>query len=334
MRIVPAAILGLGACVLFSQTAAAQVTLSGPTSQVGTYSTSSLATVATASDTVSFGGLTGITLWGLLGGADASSPTSPIYGGITTSTPAGDNGKNAILRYYVLGMGGGAQSVVSLGQIDPSFGGTGSPTAFVAFQTTGGPLLAQPTLVVPGQPGSTVSNLTTLQLLSAPAISGTGGGPSANLILSGNATNPGIYDLSALKNLFTPTNETVSGDTYTGVRLSTFLNPISSDPDQIVVARATDGYSVVYSLAEILADPGALLPYADTGTDFPGAGIARTIFPLDNKHGRWESNLVSLDIETVTAVPGPIVGAGLPGLILACAGMLGWWRRKRRSAAA
>lgn len=258
---------------------------------------------------VDYDGTSNTTLWGLVGGVATGSA------------------KNDILRYYAVATGvDGSRSVFSLGEIDPAFSGS-SNAPYVAWTGTGY------TLIDPkaGAAGRDVSNLASIQVLSVNR--GTGaGGTSTAVLLSGLTSHAGSYNLSALQSLPVAT-ATVSGTTYTGTSLWNFIAPsgASNIKSQYVVTRGTDGYTVVLSLAELDPSLGGnpldLLAYGNIGD---ASGVARTIFPDDAgfKHGRWMSNLESIE---VAAVPEPSTWAMM---ILGFGGIgFATYRRRGRASA-
>lgn len=268
---------------------------------------SAVQSVTVGSDTY-----TGVSLYSYMDTYVATDPTVP---------------KNDILRDYVVASGsGGASMVYALGSLSGS--GFGTQNDIIAYQDSNG-ALSGPSIIAAD--GANVANLSSLSVGHVSYPGAGAGGDSSSFTVNGNVSNPTTYTLNNLPNglatqVLTVTTPPVTGDTFTGVSLWNLLVQagLSTNPaslaNEYVIATGTDNYQVVLSLEELnplFGNQNDLLAYATgTGASLGASGFARLVLPGDAKAGRYVSNLDSLTVVSVAAVPVPAsAGLMLSGLL-------------------
>jgi hypothetical protein len=128
--------------------------------------------------------------------------------------------------------------------------------------------------------------------------------------------------------------------------LSQIISDTSGQPLQLAFSYASAGSCIhcqVFVATWNSSDPFHNVVFVDNRSGaYPYQTVAGTVIgtgsdvvtffaqSLISNDSVVTPSFIALDDVSLSVVPGPIAGAGLPGAIAACAGLLAWWRRRQR----
>src|SRR5262249_5140330 len=113
--------------------------------------------------------------------------------------------------------------------------------------------------------------------------------------------------------------------------LVNFTGNVSVTNGQTFTVTHDDGLTLIIGGITLGFDPGPTGPVTTPATYSGPTGN----FPFQLVYGECCGGAAVLQVDlpfSADPVPGPIAGAGLPGLIFASGGLLGWWRRRKKIA--
>jgi hypothetical protein len=167
----------------------------------------------------------------------------------------------------------------------------------------------------------------------------------SNIVITPTTLNGGAVSLTSIS----PFQTVVNGALESGLSLSYLANAPAGGTadvawtynvagnfinDAFVSLSATDTLNAQSSVNEVLSNNvvlNLLAPGTTTATFSPIASLGVIKDQVNN--GNLGTASASILQNGFSLVPAPIVGAGLPGLVAACAGLIGLARRRRHRSA-